>query len=168
MSRPDNIKHYTEIQREDDSHYPDSDELLSVVSSFGQHMGLTRIGVHHEVIAPGRRTSWPHAESDIDEFIYVIEGNPDVWIDGELHRLNPGDGVAFPYGTGSAHTFINNTDTDIRLLVVGEKSSIRPNNKLIYPLNPTRKEQLDERYWHDAPNRQLGDHDGLPDAQRDR
>ena len=164
MSRPDCIKHYSEIQDDDDSHYPGSDELLSIASSFGKHMGLTRIGIHHELIPPGRRTSWPHAESDEDEFVYVIEGEPDVWLDGTLHRLKPGDGVAFPYGTGIAHTFINNTESDVQLLVVGEKS--KPSNRLIYPLNPTRREQLGDRYWYDAPNRTLGGHDGLPDKQR--
>ena len=162
-NRPENIKHYTEIQEEDNSHYPDSDELLSIGSPFGRLMGLTRLGVHHELVPPGRRVSWPHAESDIDEFIYVIGGQPDVWIDGEIYRLDPGDGVAFPCGTGSAHTFINNTDSDVQLLVIGEASAARPNNKLSYPLNPIRKEQIGERYWHDVPQRPLGDHDGLPD-----
>ncbi|MEM7131850.1 MAG: cupin domain-containing protein [Chloroflexota bacterium] len=166
MSRPDNIKHYTEIQDEDNSHYPQSDEILSIASSFGRHMGLTRLGIHHELVPPGRRTSWPHAESDIDEFVYVIEGNPDVWLDGTLHRLSPGDGVAFPYGTGEAHTFLNNTESDVRLLVVGEKSATRPKNRLVYPVNSIRKEQLGDSYWHDAPERPLGDHDGLPDKQK--
>jgi len=164
MSRPDCIKHFSEIQDEDNSHYPDSDELLSIAASFGRHMGLTRLGIHHEHIPPGRRTSWPHAESDIDEFVYVIDGTPDVWIDGNLYRLTPGDGVAFPCGTGIAHTFLNNTDSTVQLLVVGEKSTTRPNNKLVYPLHSSRKEQLGDRYWHDAPEHPLGDHDGLPDS----
>lgn len=164
MTRPDCIKHYSDIQDADESHYPGSDELLSIASSFSRHMGLTRIGVHHELVPPGRRTSWPHAESDEDEFVYVIEGHPDVWLDGTLHRLNPGDGVAFPHGTGLAHTFINNSESDVRLLVIGEAS--KPSNRLLYPVNPVRREQLGDRWWHDAPKRTLGDHDGLPDEQR--
>lgn len=164
MSRPDCIKHYSEIQRADNRHYPDSDELHCIGSPFSKHMGLTRIGVHHELLPPGRRTSWPHAESDEEEFIYVIEGYPDVWIDGDIHRLNPGDGVAFPSGTGISHTFLNNTEADVRLLVIGEAT--KPTNKLIYPLNPIRKEHLGDEYWYDAPKRELGAHDGLPDAQR--
>lgn len=164
MARPDFIKHYSEIQDDDDGHYPGSDELLSIGSPFGRLMGLTRIGVHHEFVPPGRRTSWPHAESDEDEFVYVIEGTPDVWIDGEIYRLQPGDGVAFPCGNGIAHTFLNNTEKDVRLLVIGEAS--KPGNKLHYPMHPIRKEQLGDNYWHDVPQRPLGDHDGLPDKQR--
>ena len=62
----------------------------------------------------------PHAESAEEEFVYVLEGTPDVWIDGELFRLAPGDGVGFPAGTGIAHSFLNNTDEPVRLIVVGE------------------------------------------------
>jgi uncharacterized cupin superfamily protein len=133
-SRPAFIKHYSEIQEPDDAHYPGSDELLSIGSPFGRVFGLTRLGIHHELLPPGRRTSYPHAEGTEEEFVYVIEGNPDAWIDGHLHQLVPGDGVGFPAGTGICHTFINNTDQNVRLLVVGESS--RPDNRIFYPLNP--------------------------------
>ena len=166
MTRPETIKHYSEIQDEDNGTYPGSDELLSIGSAFGRKMGLERLGIHHELIPPGRRTSWPHAESDIEEFVYVIEGNPNVWLNGTLHRLNPGDGVAFPAGTGVSHTFLNNTENDVRVLVVGEASPTRPKNQLYYPVNPTRKEQIGDRWWGDVPAQEMGDHDGLPDKQR--
>ena len=113
------------------THYPGSDELLSIGSPFGRVFGLTRLGIHHELLPPGRRTSYPHAEGTEEEFVYVIEGNPDAWIDGHLHQLVPGDGVGFPAGTGICHTFINNTDQNVRLLVVGESS--RPDNRIFYP-----------------------------------
>lgn len=164
MDRPTFLRHWTEIQDPDNSHYRGDDELLSIGSPFGRKLGLTRIGVHHELLPPGRRTSYPHAESDEDEFIYVLEGTPDVWIDGHIHRMREGEGVAFPAGTGIAHTFLNNTDSDVRLLVVGEAS--KASNKLLYPLHPHRAEILGERHWHDAPRRQLGPHDGLPDKRR--
>jgi uncharacterized cupin superfamily protein len=63
----------------------------------------------------GRRTSWPHAESLEEEFAYVIEGHPQVWIDGHRHDLRPGDFVAFPAGTGITHTFLNNSDENALL-----------------------------------------------------
>lgn len=162
MTRPEFIKHYSEIQNEDNAHYPQSEELLSIGSPFGKKLGLKKLGIHHELLPPGRRTSWPHAESEEEEFIYVIEGNPDVWIDGNLHRLKPGDGVAFPAGTGISHTFINNTNEMVRLLVVGEIS--KATNKIYYPLNPERKSQCKERWWENVPKQKLGPHDGLPFA----
>jgi uncharacterized cupin superfamily protein len=161
--RPAFIKHYSEIQEPDDAHYPGSDELLSIGSPFGRTFGLTRLGIHHELLPPGRRTSYPHAESAEEEFVYVIEGNPSAWIDGHLHQLVPGDGVGFPAGTGICHTFINNTDQNVRLLVVGEAS--RSDNRIYYPLNPEQR-PLRKDWWEDAPKRPLGPHDGQPDAKR--
>ena len=160
-NRPPFIKHYSEIQEKDEHHYPGSEELLSVGSPFAKQFGLTRLGIHHQVVPPGRRTSYPHAEEDEDEFIYVIEGHPDVWVDGNLHRLNPGDGVGFPHGTGISHTVINNTDREVRLLVVGEAS--KKTSKIYYPLNPERKEQVKDNWWHDVPKQLMGDHNGFPD-----
>ena len=74
--RPPFIKHWREIQEEDKSTYPDSDELLSIGSRLGEATDLVKIGVHHELLPPGRRTSWPHAESKEEEFVFVIEGTP--------------------------------------------------------------------------------------------
>jgi uncharacterized cupin superfamily protein len=156
--RPAFIKHYSEIQTADDAHYPNSDELLSIGSPFGKCFGLKKIGIHHELLPPGRRTSYPHAEADEEEFVYVIEGHPDVWIDGELFALKPGDGVGFPSGTGISHTFLNNTTTDVRLLVVGEKIA---NCRVYYPKNPERKKD-GVRWWEPEPAMPLGSHNGKP------
>jgi uncharacterized cupin superfamily protein len=155
------VAHYTSIEGKDDHHYPGSDELLMIGASFSEHFSLMRLGIHHERLKPGRRLTWPHAEADEEEFVYVIEGEPDLWIDGHIKRLRPGDGAAFPAGTGIAHTFINNTDKEVRLLVVGEAS--RRRSRIHYPLHPARNKEIGERHWKDVPKRKLGPHDGKPD-----
>jgi uncharacterized cupin superfamily protein/catechol 2,3-dioxygenase-like lactoylglutathione lyase family enzyme len=155
--RPDCIRHYSEIQDPDDSHYPGSDELMSIGSPFARRLGLTRLGIHHELLPPGRRTSFPHAESAEQEFVYVIEGYPDVWLDGVLHPLVPGDAVGFPAGTGQSHSFLNNSDRDVRLLVVGEPG--KPENRILYPVNPEQRARRED-WWTDAPARMMGPHDG--------
>ena len=96
MTRPDCIAHWTEVEGPDEHRYSGDDELLSIGAPLGRQFGLTAIGVHHERLPPGRRTSYPHAESAEDEFVFVIEGTPDVWLDGVLHRLASGDAVGFP------------------------------------------------------------------------
>ncbi|WP_293936298.1 cupin domain-containing protein [Iodobacter sp.] len=164
-TRPPFIKHWQEIQAEDNACYANSQEKLSIGSPFGRTFGLTRLGIHHELLPPGRRTSWPHAEKTEEEFIYVIEGTPDCWVDGVLHRLAPGDGVGFVPGTGIAHTFINNTKTDVRLLAVGDTN--RADNKVDYPLDAKKNLVNGDFHWHDAPKQPLGDHDGLPDQLRE-
>ena len=136
---------------------------MSLGANYRRHFGFGKLGIHHERLMPGRRTSFPHAESAEEEFVYVIAGTPDVWLDGHLHRLGPGDAVGFPAGTGLCHTFINNTDGEVNLLVVGEAS--KPENRIVYPLNPERRALRDD-WWDDAPVGALGPHDGLPDKVR--
>ncbi|MCB0411039.1 MAG: GNAT family N-acetyltransferase [Bdellovibrionales bacterium] len=164
--RPEFIKHYTEIQDEDNAHYPNSQELLSIGSPFAKKFGLKKIGIHHELLPPGRRTSWPHAESDEEEFVYVIEGYPDAWINGELFQLNAGDAVGFPSGTGICHTIINNTESNVRLLVVGETT--KKDNKCYYALHPDRNQSIKEKgfLWEEPPPQEFKGHDGLPDKLR--
>ncbi len=155
--RPAFIRHWREVESADDSHYPGDEELMSIGAPLGRLLGLTRIGIHHERLPPGRRTSYPHAESAEEEFVFVLEGTPDVWIDGTLHRLAPGDSVGFPAGTGICHSFLNNTSAEVLLLVVGEPS--KPENRIHYPVNQDYEKSLEEA-WRDVPKRVLGGHDG--------
>jgi len=156
--RPEFIGHWRDLEGDDDCHYPGDTELQSIGAPIGRLLGIVRIGVHHVRLLPGRRTSYPHAESAEEEFVYVLEGNPDVWIDGVLHQLVPGDAVAFPAGTGICHTFLNNTLEEVRLLVVGERP--KPENRVHYPMNPGY-ERTREDAWIGIEPRALGGHDGM-------
>ena len=162
MEKPTFIGNYKVFIEPDNSHYTGSEELLSIGCPIGKKLGLEKIGIHIETLLPGRRTSWPHAESDEEEFAYIIEGNPHVWIDGNAFELKPGDFVAFPSGTGIAHTFLNNTNSICLLLVGGETN--KPYNKIFYPMHPERNKQCLEKgtYWENNPKRPLGSHDGIP------
>jgi uncharacterized cupin superfamily protein len=144
--------------------YPGDDEVMGAWSRLTVPLGLTRVGASHDLLRPGRRSSWPHAEFDEEEFVFVVEGTPDAWIDGHLHRLAPGDGVGFPDRTGISHCFINNTQAPARLIVVGEAS--RSRSKGFYPLHPKRNREIGDGLWKDPPARKLGPHDGLSDARR--
>lgn len=159
------IVHWTEIEKTEPFSYRGSDEPMAFNANFRRHFHFGKLGIHHERLPAGHRLSRPHAESAEEEFVYVIEGTPDVWLDGALHRLKPGDAVGFPAGTGLAHTFINNTDADVHFLVVGERS--KAENSIFYPLNLEMKAVRGDGWWGDAPERPLGTHDGLPDALRE-
>lgn len=145
--------------------YPQSTEELGPIRRLGKEAGLVRIGINLQRLPPGTRSSWPHAEEDEEEFVYVIDGEVDAWIDGHVHRMKAGDLAAFPCGTGIAHCFINNGTTEVLLLVGGEAP--RPGSRIHYPVNPSRKEDMPSQYWwSDVPPRELGPHDGVPDARR--
>ena len=157
MTRPDFIKHWTELENPDNEHYPGDTELMAIGAPLSYKLGLERIGIHHIRLLPGRRTSYPHAESAEEEFVYVVEGTPDAWIDGNLHRLRPGDAVAFPAGTGICHTFLNNTTHEVRLMVIGERP--KAENRIRYPRNEAYEATRKDR-WVDWPERPMGPHDG--------
>lgn len=156
-ARPDFIRHYADIQRAfSDGVNPDMDGRGSPF----RLLGLVKLGIHYEVIAPGHRSSFPHAESHEEECVFVVQGKPDAWIDGHLYPLVPGDAVAFPAGTGIAHSFLNNSGEDIHILVVGEAN--KDENRINYPLEPARMAEFASRgkAWLDAPKHELGPHDG--------
>src|ERR1700761_370786 len=161
MERPSYIKHWSELEEPDNDHYPGDTELMAIGAPLARKLGLTRLGIHHNRLLPGRRTSYPHAESAEEEFVLVLQGTPDVWIDGDLHRLSVGDSVGFPAGTGSCHTFLNNTDDEVHLLIVGEVT--KPENRLRYPKNEAYEASRSDA-WVDWPSRPLGPHDGKPKA----
>ncbi|MBK6696899.1 MAG: cupin domain-containing protein [Myxococcales bacterium] len=146
--------------------YPNSDEPLAPARAIGRAAGLLRIGLHVQRVAPGQRVSWPHAEEDEEEFVYVLDGEIDAWVDGELHRMSAGDLAAFPAGTGICHTFLNNGSHEATLLVGGEAR--KPDSRIFYPLHPQRKADMPwSNWWDGAPARPQGPHDGKPDALRD-
>ncbi len=143
--------------------YPHSCEDMAPRIKLGALAGLVRIGLHLLRVPPGYRISWPHAEQLEEEFVYVVAGSVDAWIDGTLHAMHAGDLAAFPCGTGIAHTFINNTDTDATLFAGGEADKV--DNRISYPLHPA--DLTPAQWWHDIPKRPQGAHDGLPDRLRD-
>jgi len=161
FSRPSFIGNYKDFIEEDNAHYPNSSELLSIGSPIGRKLGLKKIGIHIETLPPGRRTSWPHAEKEEEEFAYIIKGEPQAWINGVLYDLKEGDFVAFPAGTGIAHTFINNSEVAVLMLVGGEAT--KPENKIFYPLHPERNEEMKQKgiFWEDCPVQNMGSHNGL-------
>lgn len=161
--RPAFIRHYTELPSSRWV-YPGETEQMSEGTPLSRSLGLQRLGVHHELLPPGTRTSWPHAEEKEEELIFVLEGEPDVWIDGVIYPLQAGDVVAFPPGTGIAHTFINNSDRPARLLVIGETIA---DSGSFYVFQPEGWQGMPaENLWKSPPPRERGSHDGLPDQLR--
>jgi uncharacterized cupin superfamily protein len=163
--KPPAVTHWRDILEKDtDNSYPGSDEKHSIGARFGRKARFSRLGVHFEVLKPGRRTSWPHAERDEEEFVYVVSGKVDAWIDGHIHQMLEGDLVGFPSGTGITHVIINNSGRDAHLLVGGESSKVY--NQYFYPYHPKQNKAVGKAHWHDHPKLKLGPHDGMPDALR--
>jgi uncharacterized cupin superfamily protein len=90
------VGHFTSYQQPDIN---ESDAHLKLVyrdADIGRKVGFQRIAVHHITLPPNSRTSLPHAESLDEEFVYVLKGEPDLWLNGFIHRLKVGHAVGFP------------------------------------------------------------------------
>ncbi len=165
-NRPDFIRHCEELRTDESFSYSGDRETFGTGAALSRKLGLKRVAVNYEVLQPGDRSSWPHAHKDQEEFIFVLEGHPQVWIDGDVFDLKPGDCVGLPPGTGHAHCLINNSDKDVRSIVVGEIDASE--DRIFYPKHPQRNEECKEKgfFWEDHPEHRLGSHDGWSDKKR--
>lgn len=89
----------------------------------GAAAGLTNFGVNLCRIVPGGQSSYRHAHSHQDEFVWVLEGRPTLVTDAGEQELAPGMCAGFPKGGGDGHHFLNRTDTDAVLLVIGDRTA---------------------------------------------
>jgi uncharacterized cupin superfamily protein len=96
----------------------------------GDHAGIRNYGVNLTRIVPGGQSSHRHAHSRQDEFVYVLEGEVVLETDSGSQKLAAGMCAGFPAGTGDAHRFVNQTSSDVVLLVVGDRT---PDDELSYP-----------------------------------
>jgi uncharacterized cupin superfamily protein len=164
--KPTNVAHWKSRLEKKPSFYPNSDEAQGISASYSKPADFSRIGVHVEVLKPGRRTSWPHAERDEEEFVYLAEGEVDCWLDGHVYPMAEGDFVGWRAGTGLTHVIMNNSRKDALLIVGGEASRYR--SRCWYPFHPHRQKEMGDNFWADHPVPKLGPHDGMPDALRAR
>lgn len=165
-NKPSFIKNCEELRNDESFSYPGDTETFGTGAALGRAFGLKRVAINYEVLAPGDRSSWPHAHSEEEEFIYILDGHPQIWIDGNIYDLNPGDCVGLPPGSGHAHTLLNNTEKEVKAIVVGEGHVEA--DKIFYPKHPARNEEMKEKdhYWDNHPENEMGDHDGWTDKKR--
>jgi uncharacterized cupin superfamily protein len=70
-----------------------------------------------------------NAHSRQDELIYVLEGEPTLFLGDEVIQLRPGMVAGFPAG-GPAHHLENRTEQDAVILGIGDRS---PGDEGHYP-----------------------------------
>lgn len=164
--KPSFIKHCEELRTQETFSYPGDSETFGTGASLGRKLGLKRVAINYEVLAPGDRSSWPHAHKEAEEFIFILEGTPQVWIDGNIYDLKVGDCVGLPPGTGQAHTLLNNSEENVKVLVMGECNV--PTDKIFYPMHPNRDEEMKKNgvFWEGHPQHQMGGHDGWTEKKR--
>ena len=88
----------------------------------GEYGGCSHVGVCMEEIAPGRQTYPAHYHMLEEEHLLVLEGRPTLRLGDETFAMGPGSYVCFPAGQKAGHALVNETDSPVRYLIVGERN----------------------------------------------
>jgi len=73
----------------------------------GDALGLTRIGINHTTLPPGKESSMRHWHTLEDEFVYVLEGELVLRTGAGEQLLSAGMCAGFPAGADDGHQLIN-------------------------------------------------------------
>lgn len=106
----------------------------------GDLFGLRNFGVNLTRLAPGGISSFRHAHTRQDEFIYILEGRPTLVTDRGRAALSPGMCAGFAAGTGDAHHLVNETREEVLYLEVGDRTA---GDEATYPDDDLRAELVD-------------------------
>lgn len=166
-ARPENLQNWRFVSEGLPFSYPTCErgETFSQGRDLTGAVNLSRVGCYLDRLAPGKRSSWPHAHSAEDEILYVVEGAVKVWVNGEIFPARAGDCIGFKSGKGDVHTFINDGSQDVFLFVLGERQHLP--DLIYYSHHPKQNEHNQGRgcLWTERPHIPLGSASPDPEAR---
>lgn len=112
----------------------------------GDVFGLKNFGVNLTRLRPGAASALHHRHSRQDEFIYVLEGEPTLFIDGREMQLRPGMIAGFAAG-GRAHHLENRSARDCVVLEVGDRTR---GDEADYPFDDIQAVMGEDGQWRFA------------------
>ncbi|MFD3263628.1 cupin domain-containing protein [Phenylobacterium ferrooxidans] len=89
----------------------------------GDQTGMKRVLTNLIRLPPGKESFIAHSHALEEEFIFVLEGEGEVTLDGVAHAVGPGDFVGFPTD-GVVHGFRNTGLGDLLYLTAGERARV--------------------------------------------
>ena len=116
---------------------------------FSDSGGLTQFGAFEEILPSGSSSSVKHWHAGEDEMVYVLQGEVTLHEGDDSVVMRPGDAATFKAGAPIGHCLQNRSNTDVRYLVIGTRSS---GDVVTYPdhdrvLHFDRK--TESRHWTD-------------------
>ena len=90
---------------------------------FSDSGGLTQFGAFEEILPPGSSSSIQHWHAVEDEMVYVLQGEVTLHEGDDSVILCPGDAATFKAGDPIGHSLQNCSNTEVRYLVIGTRSS---------------------------------------------
>ena len=80
----------------------------------GETGGTSCLTENMTIIHPGITLQPSHSHIDIEEIVFVLEGEGEVWVEGKTCKIRKGDSVLFP--ANSKHTTRNTGTEPLALL----------------------------------------------------
>ena len=109
----------------------------------GDLFGLKNFGVNLTRLTPGAVSALHHKHSRQDEFIYVLQGEPTLYVDGDKTQMHPGMVAGFAAST-CAHHLENQTSKDCLVLEIGDRSQ---GDEVSYPTEDIEAVMDDDGKW---------------------
>ncbi|KJS20750.1 MAG: hypothetical protein VR72_13300 [Clostridiaceae bacterium BRH_c20a] len=81
----------------------------------------------------------PHIHLDIEETIYVLEGEGEVWFNGNLEKIYPNDLVLIP--KQEKHMILNTTNTPLKILCFFPSNDMEATQVLCTDITYPNKEE---------------------------
>ena len=103
----------------------------------GDFFNLTNFGVNITKLAPGAISALFHKHSRSDELVYILEGQPTLYLGVEKFTLSPDQCIGFKAGDGQAHQLVNSTNEEVVYIEVGGRI---PFEVIEYPQDDLRAE----------------------------
>ena len=106
----------------------------------GDALGLTRIGINHTTLSPGKESSMRHWHTHEDEMVFVLEGEVVLVTDAGEQILGAGSCAGFPAGTRDGHHLVNRSTRPARYLEISNRDPLDgaeyPDVDLVYRKAP--------------------------------
>ena len=89
----------------------------------GNALGLTKIGINHTTLPPGKESSMRHWHTHEEEFIYILSGEVVLRTDAGEQVLKAGMCAGFALGNTDGHQLVNRSSTPAIYLEVSNRDS---------------------------------------------
>lgn len=89
----------------------------------GDAGGLTQFGANIVILEPNAKSSLRHWHLNEDEFVMITQGDVTLIDDAGETKMTVGDCAAFPAGEENGHHFVNQSNTEVRFLVIGTRAA---------------------------------------------
>ena len=135
---------------------PDEDDKPGYRSEYARLaplIGAKDLGASVYVLSEGQSVCPYHGEATDEEWLFVLEGRPEVRVPDATEELEPGDVVCFPKGPEGAHKVTNRHPEPARIAILSTKNevgiAVYPDSNKVGVWPPGKLFRIDDEvdYW---------------------